>query len=96
MTTYPACLCHVAFAILVASQSTQASAKAPSEKPPAPKQLRLPMTAEEAHASQRECAAALGIQQEVTNSLGMKVSLIPPGRFTLGPNGSQGTFSKHP
>lgn len=53
-----------------------------------PKPANLPMTVEDAQASQADTARALGIEAELVNGLGMKLSLIPPGRFTLGPNGS--------
>lgn len=52
------------------------------------KLANLPMTATGAQACQASVAEALGVEPEITNSLGMKLSLIPPGQFTLGPNGS--------
>jgi formylglycine-generating enzyme required for sulfatase activity len=48
----------------------------------------FPLSAADAKRSQAEWAASLDVEQETTNSLGMKLILIPPGRFTMGPNGS--------
>jgi formylglycine-generating enzyme required for sulfatase activity len=51
---------------------------------PAPKPLDGPATAEAVAAAQKEWAAALGIPIEITNKLGMKLRLVPPGTMTLG------------
>jgi formylglycine-generating enzyme required for sulfatase activity len=37
---------------------------------------------------QREWADKLNVSPHVTNSIGIKLVLIPPGQFTMGPNGS--------
>ncbi len=49
---------------------------------------RLPLDAGQARALQARWAKALGVDVTVTNSLGMKLVLIPGGRFDMGPNGS--------
>ena len=56
-----------------------------AEQPPL---LQVPFDADAASASRSEWAAALGSAAEFTNSIGMPLVLIPPGRFTMGPNGS--------
>ncbi len=53
-----------------------------------PALLGLPADAEAVQKAQAAWAESLGTPREVTNSLGMKLALIPPGRFTMGPNGS--------
>src|SRR4051794_29101203 len=53
-----------------------------------PPLAQIPFDAERARTLQQEWAHALGLDREVTNSLVMKLVLIPGGRFTLGPNGS--------
>jgi formylglycine-generating enzyme required for sulfatase activity len=53
--------------------------------PPLP---RLPFDAATAHSLQQEWAKALRVDPEFTNSVGMKLVLIPGGRFDMGPNGS--------
>lgn len=60
-------------------------------EPPAPRTPALPrppFDAERAQALQQEWAKAFGVPAQLTNSLGMKLVLIPGGQFTLGPNGS--------
>jgi formylglycine-generating enzyme required for sulfatase activity len=54
----------------------------------APPLAQAPLTTDQAVKRQSEWAGALGIETMVTNSIGIKLALIPPGRFTLGPNGS--------
>jgi formylglycine-generating enzyme required for sulfatase activity len=49
---------------------------------------RLPFAAEPAAALRRDWARAYTLEPEFTNSLGMKLVLIPGGRFDMGPNGS--------
>lgn len=49
----------------------------------------LPFDADRARSLQAEWAKALGTDVEVTNSIGMKLALIPGGRFDMGPNGSK-------
>jgi formylglycine-generating enzyme required for sulfatase activity len=53
--------------------------------PPLP---RLPFDGDKAVAFQQEWARAAGLDVHVTNSVGMKLVLIPGGRFDMGPNGS--------
>ena len=43
-----------------------------------------PFPATEARAQQRDWAEHLGLPVQVTNSVGMKLSLIPPGQFVMG------------
>ncbi len=49
----------------------------------------LPFDADRARSLQAEWARASGLDVEVANSLGMKLVLIPGGRFDMGPNGSK-------
>jgi formylglycine-generating enzyme required for sulfatase activity len=53
-----------------------------------PPLVQVPFDAQRARELQVEWAKTLGANREITNSLEMKLVLIPPGRFTLGPNGS--------
>jgi len=39
---------------------------------------------EEAVAAQKECSRTLGLPIEITNGIGMKLKLIPPGEFMMG------------
>jgi sulfatase modifying factor 1 len=56
---------------------------------PTPQPLpRPPFGTERARALQQEWAKAFGVDAEVTNSLGMRLVLVPGGQFTLGPAGS--------
>src|SRR4051812_27757641 len=55
---------------------------------PAPPMLRPPFDAERARVLQAEWAKAQGVPVALTNSLGMKLVLIPGGQFTMGPSGS--------
>src|SRR5262245_26330184 len=50
--------------------------------------LRSPFDADRAQPLQREWAKAHGVEVKVTNSIGLKLVLIPGGQFTMGPNGS--------
>ena len=58
------------------------------DEPAAPKPIRrpalpqVPFDADQAGRLQEEWAAALAVEREQVNSLGMKFVLIPPGRFT--------------
>jgi formylglycine-generating enzyme required for sulfatase activity len=61
-------------------------AKEPARQPELP---RLPFDAEKAIAIRREWAKALDVEEDFTNSIGMKLVLIPGGRFEMGPNGSR-------
>jgi formylglycine-generating enzyme required for sulfatase activity len=49
---------------------------------------RIPFDAEKAKQLQRDWAKAIFEDVEFVNSVGMKMTLIPPGQFTMGPNGS--------
>lgn len=49
----------------------------------------LPFDAERAATLRQEWAKASGCPAEFTNSVGMKLVLIPGGRFDMGPNGSK-------
>lgn len=53
-----------------------------------PDLARIPMSAEDARETQKGWAAFLQMPVVETNGLGMKLVFIPPGRFTMGPNGS--------
>lgn len=55
-------------------------------EPPLP---RLPFDASRAAALREEWAKALGQAPSFTNSIGMKLVLIPSGTFDMGPNGSK-------
>lgn len=55
---------------------------------PGPKLLSVPFDAETAISSQTAWAKATSAPVEFTNELGVKLVLIPPGQFTMGPNGS--------
>ncbi|MBC8875268.1 MAG: formylglycine-generating enzyme family protein [Planctomycetes bacterium] len=46
--------------------------------------LKAPFTREEAEAAQNECGKRLGLPVEITNSIGMKLKLIPAGEFMMG------------
>ena len=50
---------------------------------------RLPFDVERAEALQSLWAKSLDVDSHFTNSVGMKLVLIPPGRFDMGPNGSK-------
>lgn len=63
-------------------------ALAASAAPRAPSLSRPPFDAQRARTLQHDWAEAFGVDVEVTNSLGMKLVLIPGGQYTLGPNGS--------
>src|SRR6478609_3956332 len=58
------------------------------EKPKIPS-VRFPFTEEQAKQFQDDYAKAAGLTKEVTNSVGMKLVLLPPGSFEMGPNGSK-------
>jgi len=68
--------------LLVSICLTQAATAAP------PSLLRVPADRDAVQKAQADWAESLGTPREITNSLGMKLVLIPPGRFTMGPNGS--------
>lgn len=54
-----------------------------------PPLVGLPFGPDRAGELRRVWARALGVEPEFTNSIGMKLVLIPGGRFDLGPNGSR-------
>jgi serine/threonine protein kinase/formylglycine-generating enzyme required for sulfatase activity len=54
------------------------------ELPPIAGFAVAPFDSAKATAYQKESAASLGVQAEYTNSLGMKLKLIPPGEFMMG------------
>jgi formylglycine-generating enzyme required for sulfatase activity len=51
--------------------------------------ISVPFDTERARSLQADWARAYGLDPEVTNSAGMKLVLIPGGRFDMGPNGSK-------
>ena len=55
-------------------------------KPPL---VGLPFRAERAQELRRQWARSLGLEEQFTNSAGMKLVLIPGGRFDMGPGGSK-------
>ena len=63
-----------------------APAADPPKLPPAP---RFPFDADQAKRYRDDYAAAAGLPKDVTNSAGMKLTLVPPGTFDMGPNGSR-------
>jgi formylglycine-generating enzyme required for sulfatase activity len=64
-------------------------APADDKQPKLPNAPRFPFADEQAREYRDEYAKAAGVPKEVTNSLGMKLVLIPPGNFEMGPNGSK-------
>jgi formylglycine-generating enzyme required for sulfatase activity len=62
------------------------AAALPAAEPPLP---TLPFDAERAASLRQEWAKALGIEPAFTNGIGMKLMLIPGGRFDMGPAGSK-------
>lgn len=63
-------------------------ATAPRPKAEAPKPGRLPMSTAEAQRFQKQWADHLGRPPFETNSIGMKLALIPPGEFHFVPPGA--------
>jgi formylglycine-generating enzyme required for sulfatase activity len=53
-------------------------------RPPEPPRAVAPFDANKAKELQKMWAKYLGVDVEVTNSVGMKLRLIPPGEFTMG------------
>jgi formylglycine-generating enzyme required for sulfatase activity len=78
----------LACAVLVFSQFPVRVAPA-DEKAKPPQAPRFPFAEEQAKAFRDEYAKASGLPKEVTNSIGMKLVLIPPGSFEMGTNGSK-------
>lgn len=56
---------------------------------PPPKSLGFPASLEEVRQAQRDWAAFLKTEPIVTNSIGIKLSLIPPGEFQMGTSDSE-------
>ena len=79
---------HPAIASLLAFLVTMGFANAVPAQP-APPRIGLPFEAERARTLQAEWAKAHSLETHLTNSLGMKLVLIPGGRFDMGPNGSK-------
>jgi len=59
------------------------------EAPPRLALPGLPFEADRARTLREEWAKAWKLDAEFTNSVGMKLALLPGGRFDLGPNGSK-------
>ena len=51
--------------------------------------LRFPLNEEQAKQLRDDYAKAAGLPKDVTISVGVKMVLIPPGNFEMGPNGSK-------
>ncbi len=60
------------------------SAGFPAERPGAPFPAIAPLDAATARKHQEDWAGHLGVPVEMTNSIGMKFALIPPGEFEMG------------
>jgi formylglycine-generating enzyme required for sulfatase activity len=74
--------------VAVAAWSLRGSAGA-EDKPKLPHAPRFPFAGEQARQYRDDYAKAAGLQKDVTNSVGMRLVLIPPGSFEMGPNGSR-------
>ena len=63
-----------------------------------PQTAKAPVTSVRAKTNQEAWAKHLGAEVETTNSIGMKMLLIPPGEFTMGsPDSDRATyFSEKP
>ena len=59
-----------------------------------PKPLVAPFDAKQAHAGQAAWAKHLGTQVETTNSVGMRLTLIPPGEFLMGSTPEQSAVGR--
>lgn len=75
------CLCLLALVNLASLL-----AEPPVKTPPLPS---LPFDTERARTLREEWAKAFGCPATITNSIGLKLVLIPGGRFEMGPNGSK-------
>jgi len=73
------------------SQSQSSEAAGTEAKGP---MLVAPFTQEEATGAQKEWSESLGTPVEMTNSIGMKLRLIPPGEFLMGPTAADVEFVK--
>lgn len=67
-----------------------------AQQAPRPPLVSLPFDGERAATLRAEWAKAYAAEPQLVNSVGMKLVLIPGGRFEMGPNGSryQGILSK--
>lgn len=63
------------------SNEKESKLEPPPNRPP---MLVAPFDEKQAHAAQEAWAESLGIEVEVTNDIGMKFRLIPPGTFDMG------------
>jgi formylglycine-generating enzyme required for sulfatase activity len=68
---------------------TQSSEVAPSLPPPVQPTIAQPALAEHARQQQAAWAERLMVPVESTNSLGMKLRLVPPGEFMMGTSGDE-------
>ncbi len=66
------------------TDESKSSRPQPPAKPSKPKPLGWPIDAKKAEAGQNEWAKFLKIPDTTTNSIGMKLVLIPPGTFSMG------------
>lgn len=79
---------------LPADESSQKSLPDVEEPRPATISLAIaPFDADQARQLQERCARQLGVPVETMNSIGMKLMLIPPGKFAM-PQDRQVTISK--
>jgi len=58
----------------------------PKASSPKPSLLQTPFTESEAHDKKKEWSSYLGVPASITNFIGMKMQLIPPGTFIMGAN----------
>jgi len=74
-----------------------ATRKLPADSPPRPALPVAPFDATEARRHQKAWADHLGVDVEITNSIGMRLVLIPPGEFMMGsPESEQNRYeSEH-
>ncbi|MCA9093232.1 MAG: SUMF1/EgtB/PvdO family nonheme iron enzyme [Planctomycetaceae bacterium] len=72
----------VEYTVLATITTPKTPDKSKMDKPPTP--LSAPFTAEEARTSQAAWAKHLKLDVEIENSIGMKLTLIPPGEFQMG------------
>jgi formylglycine-generating enzyme required for sulfatase activity len=87
----PVRLCRLACAVIAcaAAAAWLPGVSPAGDKPKLPQAPRFPFGEEPAKAFQDDYAKAAGVPKEVANSVGMKLVLIPPGSFEMGPNGSK-------
>jgi formylglycine-generating enzyme required for sulfatase activity len=62
---------------------------APADDRPRPPAVRFPFGGDDARKFQADYATAAGLPKDITNSVDMRMVLIPPGSFEMGPNGSK-------